>query len=201
MAAKKVSKEDIEKARLVTEEFRVSYAHMFKAQGMKGGAPKFSVTALVPKDSNLKPYQNAIRQAKINEFGPDKSTWPTDLESPVTDGDLPKYADKEGYKGHWVIKFSSNEDSKPGLVDENVKPIIDASRFYSGCYARAYVYARVWTHEDTNRQGIHFILDHVQKLRDGKSFSGKKAVESVFAPVGTGEVAAEAGEESDGFTS
>lgn len=177
------TKSDKEKSRLLTPEFRVSYPHVFKANSIKGSKPKFSVTMLFPKDSDLSPIKNAIREAKIAAYGPNKADWP-EVDSPVTDGDKPKYADKEGYKGHWAIKASTNEDQRPGVVDENVQPIVDPSKFYPGCYARAYVYAYCW--EFAGKRGVGFILDHVQKLRDGKSFGGKKPADQVFTPVNAG---------------
>lgn len=182
MAKQKVDKE---KTRVLTPEFRVSYPHVFKAQAVKPtDKPKYSVTMLFPKDTDLSAIKAAMREAKIAKFGA-KENWPDDLESPVTDGDKPKFADKEGYKGCWVIKASTNEDQKPGVVDENVKPILDSSKFYPGCFARAYVYAYCW--EYMGKQGVGFILDHVQKLRDGKSFGGKKPADQVFTPVNAGE--------------
>lgn len=182
--ASKQQKADKEKSRLLTPEFRVSYPHVFKASSIKGSKPKFSVTMLFDKTSDLSPIKNAIKNAKIAAFGPNPKDWPEDLESPVVDGDKQKHADKEGYKGHWAIKASTNEDQRPGVVDENVQPITDPSKFYPGCYARAYVYAYVW--EFGGKQGVGFILDHVQKLRDGKSFGGKKPADQVFTPVNTG---------------
>jgi hypothetical protein len=186
-AATARQKEAKEKARLLTPEFRASYPHLFKPNAMKGGKPKYSVTMLFEKDADLSPLKKAMRQAKIAKFGPDKDSWP-EVDSPVVDGDLPKYADKEGYKDHWAIKASTNEDQRPGVVDENVVPITDPSRFYPGCYARAYVFAYVWEFpENSGRFGVGFILDHVQKTRDGKSFGGKKPADQVFQPVNSGD--------------
>jgi len=172
--------------RILTPEFRVSYPHMFKPSSIKGSAPKYSVTMLFPKNGDLKALQAAIKAAKVAQFGPNKEQWPN-IESPVTDGDNPKFADKDGYKGHWAIKAISSEDQKPGLVDQNVQPILEQSKFYPGCYGRAYVFARVW--EFGGKYGVHFILDHVQKTRDGKSFGGKKPVEQVFTPIAMQEAA------------
>lgn len=194
--ATKTKKVNKELARVLTPEFRVSYPHVFKAQAIKPtDKPKYSITMLFSKDSDLGPIKEALKQAKIAKFGPDKSQWPEELESPVVDGDAPKHADKEGYKGHWAIKASTNEDQRPGVVDENVVPITDQSKFYPGCYARAYIYAYVW--EYMGKQGVGFILDHVQKLRDGKSFGGKKPADQVFTPVGTGDESFEETDEAD----
>lgn len=171
--------------RILTPEFRVSFPHMFKPSSIRGSAPKYSVTMLFAKNSDIKPLQAAIRAAKVAQFGPNKDQWPEDIESCVVDGDNPKFANREGYKGHWAIKAQSNEDQKPGLVDQNVQPILEQSKFYPGCHARAYVFARVW--EFGGKYGVHFILDHVQKTRDGKSFGGKKPVEQVFTPIASAD--------------
>lgn len=195
--ASKVSAADKDLCRMVTPKFRVSYPHVFKPQQVKPtDKPKYSITMLYPKDSDLmghvlgsdeeRSLKDVIRNAKIAEFGP-KKNWPEDLESPVIDGDVPdkKGEIKEGYAGHWVIKATTNEDSRPGVVDEEgipISPEDGATQFYPGCYARAYVYARVW--EYMGKQGVQFILDHVQKLGDGKSFGGKKPVDQVFGPTG-----------------
>lgn len=183
--AQKASKSDKEKCRVLTPEFRVSYPHVFKPQGMKGQTKKsYSVVMLFPKDADIAGIKNAMKMAKIQAFGEDPKKWPKELKSPVTDGDNPKHADKEGYAGHWAIKASSNEDQKPGVVDQNVEPIIDANQFYPGCFARASLLAYVWDNEFG--KGVGFILDHVQKMREGKSFGGKPQASEVFSPVGTG---------------
>ena len=70
----------------------------------------------------------------------------------------------------------------PVLSMRDMTPITEPSELYPGCYARAYIYAYVWE-PYMKKQGVGFILDHVQKLRDGKSFSAKKPVEQVFAPL------------------
>jgi hypothetical protein len=181
--ATKTEKADRELCRVLTPKFRVSYPHVFKPQAPKPtDKKKYSVTMLFDKKMDLSGIKEAIRQAKIAQFGPDKKDWPDDLQSPVTDGDDPKHADKEGYKGCWAIKASTSEEQKPQVVDQNLVEIIKPSDFYPGCYARAYIFARYW--EYMGKQGIHFILDHVQKLGDGKSFGGKKPADQVFTPVG-----------------
>lgn len=205
------AKSDKDLCRLITPKFRVSYPHVFKAQSPKpGDKPKFSVTMLFPKDSELmgqtvdgrpRGLKEVIKNAKIAEFGP-KENWPDDLESPVNDGDVPDNQGtiKEGYADHWVIKASTGEDQRPGVVDEEGVPITgeDAAKFYPGCYARAYVYAYVWFYPNRQKpmkKGVGFILDHVQKMGDGKSFGGKKPVDQVFGPVGG---AGRAAQEEDG---
>ncbi len=188
--AAKASKADKDLCRLITPEFRVSYPHIFKPNQVKTtDKPKYSITMLFPKDSSLegmspdgrpRSLKDVIKNAKVVKFGP-KENWPEGLESPVVDGDNPKFADKDGYKGHWVMKATTSEDQRPSVVDASMSPITDPAELYPGCYARAYIYAYVW--EYMGKQGVGFILDHVQKLRDGKSFGGKKPVEQVFGSV------------------
>lgn len=192
MAIKKVSAADREKCRILTPEFRVSFPHVFKAQAMPGtkNDPKYSITMLFPKDEDLGVIKAAIKQAKINAFGPNKDDWPEDIQSPVGDGDGKAGINKktkerlEGYADHWVIKASTSEDQKPSVVDyPGCNEIIEPSKFYSGCYARASVFAYVWEFpKDSGEYGVGFILDHVQKLREGPSFAGKKSAEAVFKP-------------------
>lgn len=188
--------ENADQLRLLTSEGRVSYPHLFKPNAVKAGdKPKYSLTLLMPKDTDLKPLKKVIRLAKEAKWGVDKTKWPKNLMGPVNDGDDPQYADKEGYPGHWIVKASTNEDQKPGVVDQNVEPILDQSKFYPGCYARAYVYAYAW--EYMGKNGVSFILDHVQKTRDGKSFAGKKAAGDVFQPVAAPAGAAGNDEDED----
>lgn len=187
---RKLTKEEKELCRIITPEFRVSYPHLFKAQAPRPtDTPKFSITMLFPKNKEMiglspsgKPRSilKVIKNAKRLEFGENEAKWPK-LRSPISDGDKEKFVDKEGYAGHWVIKATTGQDQKPGVVDADMTPITEASLIYPGCFARAYIFARPW--EYMGKRGIQFILDHVQKMRDGKSFSGKQPVETVFSPV------------------
>lgn len=179
---KKTDKED---QRTVTPEFRVSYAHVFKPHQFKpADKPKYSVTMLFPKSTDMSVLKLIIKHAKIDFFGPNKEDWPDGIISPIQDGDIPDKKTglvKEGYKGHWAIKATTNEDQPPQVVDAKLQKIIDPRVFYSGCYAFAYVYAYGWEYGD--KVGVSLILDGVQKSRDGKPFGGKKAANQMFNPL------------------
>lgn len=172
-----------EKLKLITPEFRVSYPHVHKAQAFGKNDPQYSVTMLFPKKTDMSEIIGAIKKAKIAKWGA-KENWPKMTRPVYLDGDKPEFAEKEGYKGHWIIKAHAKEDQRPEVVDENVQPITDASDFYPGCYARAQVLVQAWDNEFG--KGVSFYLDHVQKLRDGKSFAGKKPADQVFTPVNSG---------------
>jgi hypothetical protein len=68
------------------------------------------------------------------------------------------------------ITFKATEKYKPGVVDANVKDIIEPREFYSGCYARASV--RAYVYDNKGNRGVGFGLNNVQKLRDGEPLGG-----------------------------
>ena len=205
--AKKKTKIDKDLCRMITPEFRVSYPHVFKAQAPKpNDTPKYSITMLFPKDQDLmglapdgttkRSLKRIIKNAKVAEWGEDKEEWPDEIESPVNDGDSKKHAEKDGYEGHWAIKATSSEDQRPTVVGPDMTELTQTADLYPGCYARAFVFARVW--EYMGKTGVHFIVDHVQKLRDGKPFGGKIPVDQVFSPVESEEDGGD-GEDGEDF--
>jgi hypothetical protein len=176
---------DHDKCRVVTPTFRVSFEHVFKAQSPKGEDKKqFSVTMLFPKDTDMGPINRAILYAKIGQYGEDKTKWPK-IASPIKDGDHEKYKDMEGYAGHYVIKAISPEDRPPQIVNQQLEDIIDQKEFYSGCYARANIYAFSW--EYMKKHGVSFNLNHVQKVKNGKPFTSRKNAKEVFSPLSAGD--------------
>ena len=55
------------------------------------------------------------------------------IKLPLRDGDVER--DDEAYKGHYFINANSKKTA-PQIVDKSVKPIMDRSEVYSGCYGR-----------------------------------------------------------------
>lgn len=167
-----------------TPEFRASYPHLFKPQSINGSDPTYSITMLFDKRHDLSVLKLAMKHAKIAKYGPNKENWPTDLQSPVMDGDSPKLKDKEGYAGHWAIKASKKEiwgHPKISRPEDPTKFITDPSEFKAGDYARAIVYASCW--EYMGKCGVRFNLDGVQKTRSGNSLSGRKEASERFSPI------------------
>jgi len=111
---------------------RLSYFHGWEPVSINGGAEKYSVSVLIPKDD--KETVNAINEAidvaieeGVTKFGgkkPNKAA----IKLPLRDGDLER--DDEAYKGHYFINANSN--TAPQIVDRSVKPILDRSEVYSG---------------------------------------------------------------------
>ena len=115
---------------------RLSYFHGWEPVSINGGAEKYSVSDLIPKDD--KETINAVNSAidaaieeGIAKFGgkkPNKAT----IKLPLRDGDVER--DDEAYKRHYFI--NANSITAPQIVDKRVKPILDRSEVYSGCYGR-----------------------------------------------------------------
>lgn len=180
---------------VLTGTFRASFPAVFaprkaNAQDTEDKA-KYSIQMLFKKTDDLSAMKAACRVAATEKWGP-QDKWPKPkggLQLPFRDG-----ADKDfdGY-GPDVIFVNASSKQKPGLVDENVQPIITADEFYGGCYARATVNAFAW--EYMGKAGISFGLRNIQKVKDGEPFGGKSKPENDFDAIpveGGGSSAAEA---------
>ena len=165
---------------LMTPEFRVSYPVVFKPRRANEAAePKYSISMLFAKDSDLSTLKAAVKDAAKERWG-DKV--PNNVKLPFLDQGTFDY---EGYEtGAPLIR--ANSKLKPGLVNSKVEQIIDESEFYPGCYARATV--RAFAYDVSGNRGISFGLHNLQKLRDGEPLGGRTKPENDFAPVGDGEV-------------
>lgn len=166
----------MEKKKCVTPEFRVSFPAIFEPKAFQDQDPKYSVVMLFPKSTDLKELKRAAFNAAAEKFGP-KEKWPKNLRLPFRNGD--EKADTPGYGGSIFVSASSKD--QPGLVNQSLKPILNAKEFYAGCYARAELIAFAYDH--MGNRGVSFSLQNLQKLRDGESFSGRKEAKDVFDAV------------------
>ena len=160
--------------KITTGEFRVSYANVFEPTKFEGQTPKYGVTMLFPKGTDLSPMKKLAQEA-LNEKWPDKSKRPKGLRNPFRDGDTEK-PDVDGYAGMTFVRANSKQ--KPGVVDRQRNPIFTEEEFYSGCYARATLTAYAYDH--AGNRGVAFGLQNLQKLRDGEEFSGRAKAEDDF---------------------
>ena len=158
---------------------RLSYFHGWEPVSINGGAEKYSASVLIPKtDTETVSAINAAIDAAIEEgvakFGgkkPNKAA----IKLPLRDGDVER--DDEAYKAHWFI--NANSTTAPQIVDRQVKPILDRSEVYSGCYAR--VSLNFFAFNSNGNKGIACGLGNIQKLRDGEPFGGKSTAADDFA--------------------
>ena len=158
---------------------RLSYFHGWEPVSINGGAEKYSVSVLIPKsDTDTVNDINAAIDAAIEEgvakFGgkkPNKAA----IKLPLRDGDVER--DDEAYKGYWFI--NANSTTAPQIVDRQVKPILDRSEVYSGCYAR--VSLNFFAFNSNGNKGIACGLGNIQKVRDGEPLGGKSTAADDFA--------------------
>lgn len=176
------NKNAVNPAKVITGVCRLSYANIWQAKSINGGAPKYSASILIPKsDTKTVAKVKAAIQAAYEEgegklIGNGK-TAPSlaSLKTPFRDGDTER-PDDEAYAGHWFINANSN--TAPGVVDANREPIYDTSEIYSGVYAR--VSLSFYAFNSNGNRGIACALQNIQKVRDGEPLGGKSKAEDDF---------------------
>lgn len=162
---------------------RWSYANVWQPKSINGGAPKYSVSLIIPKSDTetVSKVKAAIKaayeegQAKLRGNG--KSVPALEyMKTPLRDGDKER-PDDEAYKNSYFI--NANSGTAPGVVDANRQPIIDTSEVYSGVYGRASI--NFYAFNSNGNKGIACGLNNLQKIRDGESLGGKARAEDDFA--------------------
>ncbi|WP_314094323.1 DUF2815 family protein [Selenomonas noxia] len=162
---------------------RWSYANVWQAKSINGGAPKFSVSLIIPKSDTktVTAVKNAIQaayeegQSKLK--GNSKSVPAlTAIKTPLRDGDAER-PDDEAYKDCYFI--NANSATAPGIVDAARNPIIEHSEVYSGVYGRASI--NFYAFNSNGNKGIACGLNNLQKISDGEPLGGKTGAEDDFA--------------------
>ena len=166
--------------KVVTGEVRLSYAHIWEPSAMEGNAPKYSVAVLVSKNDKetLRAIKEAIEEAKETGKGKWNGKIPPAVKTPLHDADVER-PDDEAYAGCYY--FNASSKNKPGIVDENVQPILDQSEVYSGCYARVSV--NFYAYNANGNKGVAAGLGNIQKIKDGDSLGGATRAEDDFSVV------------------
>ena len=162
---------------------RWSYANVWEAKSINGGAPKYSVSLIIPKSDTktIEKIKAAIQaayeegEAKLKGNG---KTVPalSVLKTPLRDGDLER-PDDEAYANSYFV--NANSGTAPGIVDADRQPIIDHSEVYSGVYGRASI--NFYAFNSNGNKGIACGLNNLQKMRDGEPLGGKTRAEDDFA--------------------
>ncbi len=178
---------------VVTPECRVSYPNVFTPSKVNKNDPNekpfYNLQMLFrtkdtkeslargEKSVDIEPLKQAVRQVMTEKFGPrEQGKWPK-CRFPFRDGMETEKKDKEGF-GEGVVFCSAKSEQKPGVVNQQVQPILDPAEFYGGCYAR--VALTVYWYDKAGNRGVAFGLSHVQKVRDGEPFSGRIKAEDAF---------------------
>ena len=162
---------------------RWSYVNAWEPKSINGGAPKYSVSLIIPKSDKktLEKIRAAIQaayeegQGKLKGNGKSVPALSV-LKTPLRDGDAER-PDDEAYAGSYFI--NANSGTAPGIVDADRNPVIDRSEIYSGVYGRASI--NFYAFNSNGNKGIACGLNNLQKIRDGEPLGGKSRAEDDFA--------------------
>lgn len=164
-------------------ETRWSYANVWEPKSINGGAPKYSVSLIIPKSDTktVEKIKAAIKAAYDEGQGKLKGNSRTVpalsvLKTPLRDGDTER-PDDPVYANSYFI--NANSASAPGIVDADCQPIIDRSEVYSGVYGRASI--NFYAFNSHGNKGIACGLNNLQKIKDGEPLGGKSRAEDDFS--------------------
>lgn len=162
---------------------RWSYANVWEAKSINGGAPKFSVSLIIPKsDTKTVAKIKAAIEAAYHEGesklkGNGRSVPALSvIKTPLRDGDTER-PDDPAYANSYFV--NANSATAPGIVDADRQVILDRSEVYSGVYGRASI--NFYAFNSNGNRGIACGLNNLQKIRDGEPLGGKSRAEDDFA--------------------
>ena len=162
---------------------RWSYVNAWEPKSINGGAPKYSVSLIIPKSDTktIEKIQAAIQaaydegQGKLKGNGKSVPALSV-LKTPLRDGDAER-PDDEAYADSYFI--NANSGTAPGIVDADRQSILDRSEVYSGVYGRASI--NFYAFNSNGNKGIACGLNNLQKIKDGEPLGGKSRAEDDFA--------------------
>lgn len=155
---------------IFVEWVRFSYPHLDRPWKKDGdqGKPKYSVTAMLPKDTHEAAYdliqeriEQLLKENKVKKLKSDKIF--------LRDGDD---GDLEEYEGHWTV--SAREERRPPLRDRRNEPVDpeDAAEVFRPGYWGA-VLIRPWFQNNDWGKRANAGLSSVQFLMKDEEFGGE----------------------------
>ena len=162
---------------------RWSYVNAWEPKSINGGAPKYSVSLIIPK-SDTKTVAKikaaidaAYKDGEAKLKGNSRTVPPLSaIKTPLRDGDIER-PDDAAYAGSYFL--NANSGTAPGIVDADCQPILERSEIYSGVYGRASI--SFYAFNSNGNRGIACSLNNLQKIRDGEHLGGKASAEDDFA--------------------
>lgn len=183
-----MAKEKIERVKLTTPVFRVSFPNLFEARAIEGdpnSKPKFGTSAIwtlakfSDKDKVLwKKIMAELDKESRRKFGKAWKELPASIKRGIRNGD-----EKEGMEGYGEGTRFANLTTKnrPGVIDKDKNEISpeegNADEIYPGCYARATV--TVYSY-DNKGKGVALGLRNIQKVKDGPRLDNRTAADEDF---------------------
>jgi len=162
---------------------RWSYANVWEPKSINGGAPKYSVSLIIPKSdtktvAKIKAaIQAAYEEGQAKLRGNGKSVPPlAAIKTPLRDGDAER-PDDEAYKNSYFI--NANSATAPGIVDADRNPVLTRGEVYSGVYGRASI--SLYAFNSNGNKGIACGLNNLQLIHAGEPLGGKASAESDFS--------------------
>lgn len=173
---------------IVTPVARISFPNVFTARSYQDSPDQkksFQVDLLFDSKDVLKePYKGkklqtvsvikAIANAKRDQWGSDKNSWPKFEHPTIKKGDERTNSEGEvydGYKGKLVISARCGEKFPPKIIGLDGSPLSEQD-FYGGCFARAQLVARPYIFGKNN--GVRMVLYQLQKTDDGEKFGSSE---------------------------
>ena len=173
----------VNKTKVITgPRTRWSYANVWDPKSINGGAPKYSVSLIIPKSDTktVAKIKAAIEaayqegQAKLKGNG--RSVPPLSaIKTPLRDGDIER-PDDPAYANAYFI--NANSATAPGIVDADRNPVLTRSEVYSGVYGRASI--NLYAFNSNGNKGIACGLNNLQKIRDGEPLGSRSRAEDDF---------------------
>ena len=176
------------KSKALTDEFRSSYAFVYKPYDNQKDEPKHSIQMIFDKKNTkaLKPLVQAAANACARKWGA-IGNWPKMKNNLFKLAVEEEEATEKHYKDTIVITARSAKDKPPGIVGPNAKPYMDGEEhFYSGCEGRATIVAYAYDH--AQNKGVAFGLNNLMFVRDNERLDGQSSAEDDFGEYATDEV-------------
>lgn len=173
-----MKEKDKEITKVVTGMVRLSFANIWEPKSINGSDPKYSVSLIIPKSdkvtiAEIEAAVDAAIKEGIGKFGgkaPNKAA----IKMPLRDGDVER--EDEAYKGCYFL--NANSKTPPQVVDRRVKPVMDQSEVYSGCYAKVSI--NFYAFNTNGNKGVACGLGNIQKMKDGEPLSGRSNASDDF---------------------
>lgn len=172
---------------MITPLLRFTYANVFEPKANLSGALKYSCGLMIPKTDTAAiaaikhEIDEAIKKGIADGIFNAAASKSRTFKYPMRDGDgyfaeKPE-AGRSCYQGHMFLSAAS--DNPVGVVDKYLRPIIDPSEFYSGCWGHADV--RLYAFNKGGGIGIGVGLNNLMKAKDDDRLDGRQSAQQAFA--------------------
>lgn len=167
---------------------RLSYPALFQPRAPKDGQgdPKYQALLLIPKSdtTTVNAMLTAI-QTEMAEAAAPAGKWggraPAQPTISFYDGDLPNPRSGESWgeecRGYYLLRASSAR--QPDVVDEFGQKVLDATKFYAGCWC--YFSINFAAYDSNGNKGVGAYLNCVMFARDDEALDGHASAKEDFA--------------------